>query len=133
MVRWNIPASMDVWEEEVDVMRRFAEGRHSVQWQQLQDFFWLGTRHTVTVENSNLEAGTVKVNSIKIGHETPGVMDAGSWTGEYFEGLPVVLEAIPNEGFEFVGWEGLEGTEERIEVVLDGDMFVEPMFEEANK
>ncbi|MCD8511789.1 MAG: CotH kinase family protein [Bacillus sp. (in: Bacteria)] len=130
MERWNIPASMDVWEVEVDVMRRFAEGRPFHQWQHLQDFFLLGTRHSVTVENSSTVAGTVRVNSVVIVDETHGVINGSSWTGEYFEGLPVVFKAVPNEGYTFVGWEGIEGTGERVEVMLDGDMVVEPIFEE---
>jgi hypothetical protein len=42
-------------------------------------------------------AGKVKISSI-IPENLP-------WTGEYFKGCPVQIEAIPNDGFGFVEWQ----------------------------
>jgi hypothetical protein len=40
----------------------------------------------------------VQLNSLTI--------DTASWQGEYFDFIPVSLRAVPNEGYEFVGWQG---------------------------
>jgi hypothetical protein len=42
-------------------------------------------------------AGQVKISTI--------VPETFPWTGEYFKGCPVQIEALPNEGFGFVEWQ----------------------------
>lgn len=43
-------------------------------------------------------SGIVKVNGL------PVDLQAGSWKGEYYVGLPIKVEAIPAEGYEFNEW-----------------------------
>ena len=42
-------------------------------------------------------AGYVKVNSLTITEP--------DWTGDYFRGVPITLEAVPRPGYRFVRWE----------------------------
>ena len=42
-------------------------------------------------------AGQVKISTV--------VPETYPWTGEYFKGCPVQIEALPNEGFGFVEWQ----------------------------
>ena len=42
-------------------------------------------------------AGYVKVNSLTITEP--------DWTGDYFRGVPITLEAVPRPGYQFVRWE----------------------------
>ena len=42
------------------------------------------------------EMGSVRVNTLEI--------DRFPWTGLYFREVPVTLEAVPADGFEFAGW-----------------------------
>ena len=49
----------------------------------------------------NLRKGLIKINhsKVKISSIIPENLP---WTGEYFKGCPVQIEAIPNDGFGFV-------------------------------
>lgn len=56
---------------------------------------------------------------------------AGEWTGIYFKGVPVRIEAFPDEGYEFAGWGvGTEilGNSAVVEVNLEGDLKIRPIF-----
>ncbi|MDQ0254432.1 Leucine-rich repeat (LRR) protein [Evansella vedderi] len=128
--RWSIPESYEQWEKEVDVLRRFAEERPGYQWEHLRDFFQLGDKYTISVENHDPAAGTVVVNSILVDESTPGVTDASNWSGYYFGGLPVTITAVPNDGYTFVGWEDNDNNiqDESFEVVLTEDITLKPVF-----
>jgi hypothetical protein len=44
--------------------------------------------------------GSMKLNTLEL-NEFP-------WSGEYFNNVPIQLEAIPNPGYQFVAWRGIE-------------------------
>ena len=46
---------------------------------------------------NNTDAGSIQLNSLTI--------ESANWQGEYFDFIPVYT-AVPNEGYEFVGWQG---------------------------
>lgn len=51
-------------------------------------------------------------------------------SGRYLEGTPVRLEAIPSDGFEFVGWEGdLTGTANPTEILMTTNRVVQARFQ----
>ncbi|MEF8874969.1 MAG: CARDB domain-containing protein, partial [Candidatus Thermoplasmatota archaeon] len=50
---------------------------------------------------------------------------------KYLEGTEVNLTAIPNEGWEFAEWTGIENTEENITIVMDKDKEITAVFEEG--
>ncbi|MBU9713714.1 CotH kinase family protein [Evansella tamaricis] len=130
IARWNIPSSYGMWEQEVDVMRQFAQERPRYQWQHLQSFFNLEDTATVQVE-TDPEKGLVQINSIIVSEETPGVSDTALWEGNYFMGQPIEISAVPMEGYQFAGWEGeLAGKDTVVEVLLTDNLSIEPIFEE---
>ncbi|MBU9722705.1 MULTISPECIES: CotH kinase family protein [Bacillaceae] len=134
IARWNIPETYDIWEKEVNIMRRFAQERPMYQWQHLQNFFRLGDRSKVTVEMDSTK-GTVQINSIIIDDTTPGISNHEHWEGQYFKGVPVTITAIPEVGYEFVGWDSsineLNDTE-TVELELTEDLYISPIFEEIS-
>ncbi|WP_167553053.1 CotH kinase family protein [Evansella clarkii] len=128
--RWGIPESMDEWEEKVEIMREFALNRPEAVREYTVEHFNLNGMATLTI-HSDSERGTVKVNSIIIDEDTPGITELNEWTGEYFVGVPMSITAIPEPGYEFTGWEGIDGeSAEHIEFILNNEgMVIEPVFD----
>jgi hypothetical protein len=106
--RWRAPALLSDWNGQTGLLVRFAAERPAVQWQQLREFFSLPGEYTLTVAVNNRQQGHVRVNTL---HLQPGLAgfsaDSPSWTGRYFQNVPVTLHAIPAPGHRFVRWEGL--------------------------
>ena len=96
--RWGAPNSIVKWNEEVDVLRNFANNRLQYMNQHFIDQFGLNGVTTLNLNFPNNEAGIVQINTLKI--------DSNNWTGEYFTGIPIKLIALPNPGYEFIGWSG---------------------------
>lgn len=96
-----------------DVLRTFAEERPQHVREHLMEYFGLEGLTELTL-NLKPDRGTVRVNRIDLADETPGFGDGIqinaatiSWRGTYFTGVPVILTAIPAEGYRFTGWDGL--------------------------
>ncbi|MBK7978529.1 MAG: CotH kinase family protein [Ignavibacteriae bacterium] len=96
--RWGAPNNIVKWNEEVDVLRNFANNRLQYMNQHFIDQFGLNGVTTLNLNFPNNEAGFVQINTLKI--------DSNNWTGEYFTGIPIKLIALPNPGYEFIGWSG---------------------------
>jgi len=73
----------------------FISERSAYMRDDLREFYDLGLNDTITINNQ--ANGRIKLNSLYI--------NGDNWTGLYFDSIPVYLEAIPNPGYEFVGWE----------------------------
>lgn len=105
--RWNkLENSIDQWHKNVDGLRDFANARPEFQRQHIIEAFDLSGIYALSVHTNQI-GGYVKVNTIDILDDTPGVDDASSWTGVYFNDVPITLRAIPFSGYEFSHWEGL--------------------------
>ena len=86
------------WNGQVDIIRDFANNRQSFLVQHFRSYFGIPGMFNLNISINNTEAGSVQLNSLTI--------DSSNWQGEYFDFIPVKLTAIPNEGYEFVGWQG---------------------------
>ncbi|MFQ5638143.1 MAG: DNRLRE domain-containing protein [bacterium] len=94
--RWN--SSVSEWYAGIQQVHAFIKDRSRIQRNQLRSFFRLSGEAELTVNASPAGAGNIRVNTL-IHSELP-------WTGVYFHGNPVTLEAIANPGFRFSGWSG---------------------------
>ncbi len=94
--RWAEPWSLDQWEANIEQLRDFARMRPEFVWQNMRRFFSLGDVIMFNIENSDAD-GTVKVN----GFEIP----ADGFSGRFFKGFPLELEALPATGNTFSMWE----------------------------
>lgn len=75
----------------------------------IRNFFKIPGNVKITLHVSDTGHGHIKINTINILGDTPGIPDNPyPWTGIYFQGVPVQLEAIPAPGYVFSHWEGLE-------------------------
>jgi hypothetical protein len=88
----------------------------------IQSFFNLGDRHNITLSVNSENGGCIKINTV--------IPDNYPWTGEYFEDIPVSITAIPNDGYNFVGWEGLDANEITVSFYLTEDKEITALFQE---
>ena len=80
-------------------MKSFAINRHPIVKEHIKQQFGLPNHHPITITNPNTNEGFVEVNeNLKIQED--------SWTGDYFETVPIKLTANAEFGFEFSHWSG---------------------------
>lgn len=87
-------------------MVTFANERPPVILQLLQQRYGTGSPVALCLD-ARIGEGRIKVNFTTIDHSTPGLSDPSNpypWTGTYFRGVPVELEALPEPGHRLVGW-----------------------------
>lgn len=133
--RWKSPANYQQWLENVDVMLDFAEHRPKHQFRHIYKYFDLNGIYELTVQTSNQLMGHVRVNSITINKETPGIPQySNPWRGSYFKGVPIELEAIPKPGYTFTHWEGaVNATSPVIQITPTADIEVIACFQKTNE
>ena len=101
IVKWP-SLTLKTWERNVQVLRDFATYRSSaLRGFIIEKFGWSDTIY-VGLGDFNVKEGSVKLNSLHL---------KKSFHGWYFSGCPISIEAIPNIGYDFVKWEGLNSTE----------------------
>lgn len=94
--RWN--RNLDFWENLfMPRIRSFISNRSPHMRNHLRHLYNLGANDTITLSVLSNEEGRIKLNSIFI--------DEDNWSGLYFDSVPINLEAIPNPGYVFTGWE----------------------------
>jgi Leucine-rich repeat (LRR) protein len=120
--RWNYDnSSIEDWNENIQVMVTFAKERPELQLHHLNKFFSLpGTVEINLITDTG--KGYIKINSLELKEETPGIYNDGNWKGIYFKEVPVNITAIPNPGYEFSGWEGIDCDDLSITVIPEKDL-----------
>ncbi len=129
--RWVRPVSVGSWENEIQVMRDFALERASFMRQHIRERFGISGEFNLSVDVNDMEAGYIRVNRLDILPSTPGVeVQVYPWSGSYFNGIPVRLEAIPRTGYRFVSWAGdIESDEHIINITRNSDTVITAFFE----
>lgn len=94
-----VATSVDVptWRDAVDTMLSFMQQRPAYVRNHIETDFSLIKQIDITLDVEPKGAGVIKINTI-IPKDLP-------WTGVYFDGVPVTITAIPNEGYTFNHWE----------------------------
>lgn len=107
IARWSTHSSVADWEQKVDAMRFFATQRPAMQRQHLMQKFELDTA-TIRVSVNQPNFGYVKVNSIDITSDTPGILSTEpDWVGIYFKNVPITVRAVAQPGYVFHHWTGI--------------------------
>ncbi len=88
------PESAIDWEYNIQFIRDFAQFRPDYMRQFLESFFDIS--NLVEARFYATPGGKIKINTI--------VPESNLWAGEYYEDIPINIEAIPDSGFVFVGW-----------------------------
>lgn len=102
--RWGVSTD---WQQWVDWLKEFTQNRPPYLYQHYRAKFGLTGTGTVTVAVNDAARGAVRVNSLVIDEDTPGLPVAGQpypWSGTYFRGNAVTLTALPAAESMFVRW-----------------------------
>lgn len=106
MNRWT-SSEADTWFTNVKRLENYATQRPSYAREHMKKSFELDVLQTVTLDVDDVNNGYIKINTIEIEKNTPGVdfSKVYPWKGVYFKNLPVTLVPIPNVGYKFSHWE----------------------------
>lgn len=110
IARWpsRIP-SLEVWDQNLAVVRAFTDQRPGFQISHIKTKFGLGDMSPLTV-SFDAGGGSVLVHGM--------VVETG-FTANYFDGVPVRLEAVPRVGHRFAGWTDGNQTNQEPEILVD--------------
>ena len=117
--RW--PGSTGQYESRLRRMYTFAERRDRYVRSHIRSMFDIDSDIAVKLDVSTKGCGSIKINSKNI--------RSFPWQGLYFQHIPVTLTAIPNPGFRFVRWEGLENTSSKVTFDPSRDLEIIAVFE----
>ena len=113
------------WTRNVQRMKDFANQRPGHVRNHINSTFDLDGMNEITVEVNNEAFGDIKINTLEL--------STYPWSGEYFDGNPISLTAMPKPGYRFLRWEGsIFETDQTLEVNLSSDMSISAVFEEAD-
>jgi len=124
LAKWGDVVTITDWENNVEILREFAFERPSYVRQHIIDYFELNGTSELIIDISDPNAGRIEVHNLNI-LTFPD-------TGIYFQNIPVRIVAMPNEGYQFVNWQGNSGdisNSDTILVVLIGDSTITAVFE----
>ncbi len=107
--RWR--NSEKKWNRHIDRIREFAEKRPAYVRKFLQEKFKVGDMVDVSVDIKG--GGKVLLNGI--------VEIKDNFKGKYFEKLPIQLKAVPNFGYRFSHWKGVDVNDEDVDITLELD------------
>ena len=91
--RWG---QRNTWANQVDKMREFLRERPAIFKQHVLSGFDLPAFHALTIAIADTTEGAVQVNSIRV--------EGPTWTGDYFETVPVTVTAVAKTGHAFSHW-----------------------------
>ena len=116
IIRWNRPhPGMSRWYDNVGAMIDFAYERPGYQRDHIRSYFNLGNDVEIELSVDDPEKGFTRINTIDIIPTTPGIGEQPyPWTGIYFQGVPVRVEAVPRPGYRFSHWTGTDESRERV-------------------
>lgn len=106
LARWRSHHGMPYWENQINIMRNFANGRPNFLRTHLRNQFSIANNINLTVSiGGDTGNSMVRVNTLLVAPSTIGIAaNPYPWTGVYFSDVPVPLLAVPEPGRRFVGW-----------------------------
>lgn len=104
--RWRHMGSLESWQGRYSALRSFLHARPAHMRQHLRQRYGLGGDVMVTVNVAD-KRGRVHVNGMLIDSDLDGVGEpAYPWSGLYFDGHSITVEAVPKPGYTFARWSG---------------------------
>lgn len=104
--RWWPDEDEGRWETELAQFEAFLGERPARQREQLAALLGVDGTATLTV-TTDAAAGRLRVNSIEVAPETPGLTRADRFEGVYLTDVAITITATSQPGARFLGWEGL--------------------------
>jgi len=123
--------SMTQWDLSFYYLHYFANRRQKKVREHIMAKWSYPDTSIVTLNVNDFEMGMVKVNSILINENLPGInTTAYPWTGHYINTVDLSLVAIPLPGYRFVEWIETGITQDSIQWNPSGDTLFTAVFEE---
>ena len=116
VAKWN--NTVATWNTNVEYLKTFVEQRPSIVRQQIQNYFSLNGIVTASVEITG--RGKVRINTIEV--------EGQSWSGKYFENIPLTVTAIPEPGYQFSRWGNGLANSKTITLNLSNDTTISAVF-----
>ena len=131
IARWQSGGgSVAAWQSRVQVVRDFATQRAANMRAHFTSQFALSGTSQLTLNVNGATRGSIRINRLLVNSALPGA-NAGApypWTGTYFRGIPLALEAVPNPGYVFAGWTGVASATANASLTLNGNAGVTAIF-----
>ncbi len=109
------------WVAEVDKIKEFTDNRIPYLTNHFKNYFGIEDTHTLTMEINNTEAGSIELNSLTLTNS--------SWQGEYYDNIPISIEAVAKEGYVFSHWEGIPGeSSTALTLSMTADLTIQAVF-----
>ena len=124
LARWQAPASLSVWSNNVAYLRTYATSRGPFCRQQITNKFGLRGTVNLSLQVSHTNHGSIRINTVDIAAPTNA-----PWTGVYFRDNPVTITAQPRPGYRFAGWDGIFAPTNSLTLALSGDLTLTARFE----
>lgn len=155
---FQVPGAHDLLDQFEDWIGPFRDGEHSLRWsenrgnpyqrtkdyaeqrptriiQHLRNHFGVSLRGTINLNVSDQRHGLLKINTIQIDANTPGIDSPESpypYQGQYFRGIPVKVTALPLPGYQFAGWQEYpDHIDSSIEIIMTNQISLTAQFEKA--
>ena len=102
IARWvgkgDVIASPAAWRTNIETVRTFLRNRTSNVRSHLRSFFGLAAPRPLRLDINPQGSGRLKINSL--------LVQGPTWSGTYYPGVKVSVDALPASGFRFDRWEG---------------------------
>jgi len=108
------------WNLNINIIQQFGSQRSDIIFTHLADYFGINELSSLNVSVLPTDAGTISLSGLSIS-ENP-------WVGEYFNDVPISVNAAANPGYSFSHWEGISEVEQNMTVTLDGDLNLTAVF-----
>jgi hypothetical protein len=116
--RWK--TSHENWKYHVARVEEFVQNRPTYVRQHIQEKFGLDGTSKVNIDHPGVDVAEIKFNSIKVEKYFEGI---------YFNNVPVTISVKPKHDYVFVGWEGRSEKTKKLQVILNSNLSLKPIFE----
>ena len=119
IARWNSPVSRAAWLQHMNNLEEFARNRNRHLTAHMMSYFSLPDTSMLTLQCG--AGGKIAVAGAL-------VQDSGVASYNLFNDLPVHLQALPEPGYSFIGWNRTD-PESRLDLFLSADTLLAAFFE----
>jgi hypothetical protein len=116
--RFGYPVTIHAWRNYSNRMVTFAENRPSIVLEHMRNYLELDNQKYDMTFNFDADKGMIKVNSLVVDDSS------GIYVNDFYKSLLMNVEAIPKEGYHFIGWYNTENDL----VSLNKKLIIKPEF-----
>jgi hypothetical protein len=103
--RWKNLPDMAAWNAQCDIVANYVANRNPFMFFQIKQYFGIDGTYNLTVETPDTSKGYIRVNTLEVNNSTDGMpSNLQSWTGEYFNNVPIKITAVAKFGYKFSHW-----------------------------